>query len=476
MMLHISHVPDGLEGFAVAEVAEAHMKAAGKKGVVAVYVARDDRRMAAMEQALRFFAPRISCLSFPAWDCVPYDRVSPNSEISARRMTALSRLAYGNFDGPVVLLTSINAVLQRVPSRSSVKNQSWSGKPGNSVDMDDLIVWLETNGFLRTPTVREHGEYAVRGGILDLFAPGAEEPVRLDFFGDTLESDPHLRCRDPAHHRPPAESHRPGVRSPKMGLTEDSIARFRQPLRRRVLAPQRAATTCTISAVSEGRRYQSAWSTGCRSFVEELEIALRSSPGDVPVALDPSESMRPSSERLDPDQAITILPRASQAMEAGDLERRRALQAARPRDRLYLDKARLVWSLLQERGSSGSIYRPLPCARGTEQSRSINGRARKRAQNLRCRAQLPASVNIFDALIKHIETEISRSGRRRVVIACWSDQVRPRPHGHQVLVGSRPHRALSPVCRAGRKRRRLAHRHARSAWPCSELESRIRHR
>ena len=95
-------------------------------------------------------------------------------------------------------MTTVNAVLQRVPERRMVSAGALSAASGNVVPMEDLVKWLESNGFSRSTTVREPGEYAVRGGILDLFAGGQEAPVRLDFFGDTLES---IRTFDPETQR-----------------------------------------------------------------------------------------------------------------------------------------------------------------------------------------------------------------------------------------------------------------------------------
>ena len=73
--------------------------------------------------------------------------------------------------------------------------------PGNAIDIDKLVEWLEINGFTRNATVRDTGDYAVRGGIVDLFAPALAEPIRLDFFGDTLES---IRSFDPERSAAPA--------------------------------------------------------------------------------------------------------------------------------------------------------------------------------------------------------------------------------------------------------------------------------
>ncbi|MGB6890450.1 MAG: hypothetical protein WBE25_03095, partial [Xanthobacteraceae bacterium] len=89
---------------------------------------------------------------------------------------------------PAIVLTTVSALLQRVPPRETLAGQSLAAAPGNLLAMSGVTQWLELNGFNRASTVREAGDYAVRGGIVDLFAPGMDEPVRLDFFGDTLES------------------------------------------------------------------------------------------------------------------------------------------------------------------------------------------------------------------------------------------------------------------------------------------------
>jgi transcription-repair coupling factor (superfamily II helicase) len=87
-----------------------------------------------------------------------------------------------------VILATANSVLQRVPPRDVIKAASFSAAPGNRVNTEELQDYLVKNGFSRTGTVVDPGDYAIRGGIIDIFPPGHEEPVRLDFFGDTLES------------------------------------------------------------------------------------------------------------------------------------------------------------------------------------------------------------------------------------------------------------------------------------------------
>ncbi|MEO0863395.1 MAG: transcription-repair coupling factor, partial [Pseudomonadota bacterium] len=150
------------------------------------HVARDDKRLAAMQAALRFFAPDMPVLVFPGWDCLPYDRVSPNADISARRMATLAALVHG-MPGKYVLLTTLNAATQRVPARDLMREAAFSATVGNRVDEAALRAFLVRMGFVQSPTVTEPGDYAVRGGIIDIYPPGDLGPVRLDLFGDVLD-------------------------------------------------------------------------------------------------------------------------------------------------------------------------------------------------------------------------------------------------------------------------------------------------
>ncbi|MFP6757897.1 MAG: CarD family transcriptional regulator, partial [Alphaproteobacteria bacterium] len=121
----------------------------------------------------------------PAWDCLPYDRVSPNGEVVARRLEVLTRIAGGKT--PPLVLTTASAAVQRMPPRAVFKGATLRASVGQQIDLDTLRSFLVTNGYSWAATVRETGEYAVRGGIVDIFPPGAPTPLRLDFFGDTLE-------------------------------------------------------------------------------------------------------------------------------------------------------------------------------------------------------------------------------------------------------------------------------------------------
>ncbi|MBL6946082.1 MAG: transcription-repair coupling factor [Rhodospirillales bacterium] len=164
---------------------------AAADGLELIFVARDDVRMAQTKEAIGFFAPAVQCLEFPAWDCLPYDRVSPRSEIVSRRIDTLTRLlgdekAASEGKGRIVL-TTVSAILQRVPPRKAFAGTMRLLKLNERIDPEELTAFLVRQGFVRSETVMEPGEFAVRGGIMDVFPPGTENPVRLDFFGDELD-------------------------------------------------------------------------------------------------------------------------------------------------------------------------------------------------------------------------------------------------------------------------------------------------
>ncbi|MEM9233833.1 MAG: CarD family transcriptional regulator, partial [Pseudomonadota bacterium] len=240
--LTVHGAPEGADALAIAE-------AVTVRGGLVVHVARDASRAAAMIQTIGFFAPGVPIIRFPAWDCLPYDRMSPSPEVVAARMAGLSALAAHDGQTPLVLVTSLNAITQRVPARSLVEQSSFSARPGASVEMDSLISFLAANGYARASTVREPGEFAVRGGLIDLFPPGAAEPVRLDFFGDTLES---IRAFDPVTQMTTHQRTELNLSAAsEVLLTEESISRFRSGYLKLFGTP---GDDPVYEAVSAGRR------------------------------------------------------------------------------------------------------------------------------------------------------------------------------------------------------------------------------
>jgi transcription-repair coupling factor (superfamily II helicase) len=217
-----------------------------------LHVCRDDSRMARFQAALAFFHPDLAALTFPAWDCLPYDRVSPNGEIVSRRIDTLTRLAARTAgDPPLVVLTTVNALVQRVPPRRLFDGRVLILKPGVRIGLDRLQSFFRDNGYIRTDTVREAGEYAVRGGIVDLYPAGAAQPLRLDFFGDALET---IRSFDPLTQRSTGRLDATELRPVSEVLLDDAaIRRFRSRYREAFGAT--GTDDPLYESVSAGRRH-----------------------------------------------------------------------------------------------------------------------------------------------------------------------------------------------------------------------------
>src|SRR3569623_1016732 len=250
--LTLAQVVDGADGLVLADLARAIAAKSDAPAISLAVVCRDGQRMAQLARALSFFGPDIEVMEFPAWDVLPYDRVSPNAAIVAQRMTTLSRLSrVKGRDSPSILLTTANAAPQRVPARAFTATHALSVAPGNVLGIASVVEWLELNGYMRASTVREPGEYAVRGGILDLYPPGLDLPVRFDYFGDSVES---IKPFDP-------QTQRSGLPMSKLDLVPvaeiqlitETIRRFRTGY----VAQFGVATPADMhyQAESEGRRH-----------------------------------------------------------------------------------------------------------------------------------------------------------------------------------------------------------------------------
>jgi len=401
----LSSVPDGAESYALSKL----LSESDSTGLALVFIARDATRMQMITEALSFFSPDVEVLQLPAWDCLPYDRVSPNPAISARRLLALGTLAHGVKSGrKTVLMTTVNAALQRVPDRQWMTNQTLTMAPGNQIDMSAISIWLESNGFSRTPTVRETGEYAVRGGIVDLFAPGDSEPVRLDFFGDTLES---IRSFDPATQRTVKQLKRLDlVPMSEVVLSDAAVSRFR----RSYLASFGAASREDVlyQSISDGRRY-AGMEHWLPLFHDKLETLFGYIEG-TPIVLDTSVSdvVRERSDQIKEHYSAREEAR-HQGSGAGSVP----YMPVEP-DLLYLPADDWTAQLADMGTASLDAFTPPPGSGKTVID--LEGR-----QGRSFAAERTAGdVNIFDALTKHVKS-LQESGKR-TVIACWSEGSRDR--------------------------------------------------
>ena len=426
--LTLAQVADGAEGLVLADLARAIAARPDAPAISLAVICRDGQRMAALSRALAFFGPDILTMEFPAWDCLPYDRVSPNASVVAQRMTALSRLVrVKGRDKPSVLLTTVNAALQRVPAREFVATHALSVAPGNVIGMASIMAWLELNGFTRASTVREPGDYAVRGGILDLFPPGMDMPVRFDFFGDALET---IRSFDAQTQR--SETQLRGldlVPVAEFQLVTETIRRFRTGY----VAEFGAASPDDLlyEAVSEGRRYPGMehW---LPLFHNTLESVFDYLP-DTPLALE-HLAEDAAHERL--TQIADYYDARHEALKDGVRPPYKPLPPAR----LYLTETE--W---KEQLGASALAKLTPFA--VPEASDVLDVGARAGHNFAAERAAPGA-NVFEAVTQHVLAQ--QASGKRVAVALWSEGARERmshvlaDHGLHNLtpVGSWPH-ALS---------------------------------
>jgi transcription-repair coupling factor (superfamily II helicase) len=240
--LTLSGVPAGFLPWLLTDLARA---ATGR----AVYIAADEAAMRSVADTAHFFAPEIEVMQFPAWDCLPYDRASPSLKVTSERLATLAALQRPR-SGPQLIVTTVNAVTQKLLTPFRIRQLTATLKPSERIDRDKLAAMLQANGYVRSDTVADSGEYAIRGSLVDLFPSGGAHALRLDFFGDEIES---IRAFDPADQRSigPVKSFTllPAAESL---LDEEGIKRFRSRYREAFGAT--ATSDPLYQAVSEGRR------------------------------------------------------------------------------------------------------------------------------------------------------------------------------------------------------------------------------
>jgi len=246
----------------------------------AVFVASDEQAMRAIAATAPYFASELEVVQFPAWDCLPYDRASPSLRVMAERIAALHRLQ-AKAKGPQLLLTTVNAATQRVLTPFRIRQLIATLAPGERIDRESLAQLLQANGYMRTETVHDQGDYAVRGGIVDLFPSGEEQALRLDFFGDEIES---VRTFDPADQRTTGRIDGFTLLPASEALLDpDSVKRFRT--RYRDTFGATATGDPLYQAVSDGRR-MAGMEHWLPLFEEKLATLFDHLPGDTVVIRD----------------------------------------------------------------------------------------------------------------------------------------------------------------------------------------------
>ena len=178
-------VPNGYQAFVLSELT--------KKHPLICIITPNDKQLIYLKETINLLQPHLSVLCLPNWDTVPYDRVSPKADIVSERIATFIQLANQSHKNPLIVLTTASALLQKTPSPDFFKQASLTLKVGETLPFEALKKFLNTNGYHATNTVMEHGEYAVRGGLTDIFPSGSQHPIRIDFFGDEIDSIKYLK-------------------------------------------------------------------------------------------------------------------------------------------------------------------------------------------------------------------------------------------------------------------------------------------
>ena len=369
---------------------------AGSRGLVCV--CHDDQHLAALQEQLAYFAPSLETLRFPAWDCLPYDRVSPSADILAQRLATLARLQTGMTE-PYVLLTTVNAVLQRTVPQNLIASATFRARPSMHISLEALQSFLADNGYSRVGTVVEKGDFAVRGGLIDLFPPGFENPLRLDFFGDKLESIKIFDAQSQRSH----DQLKDLALNPanEVLLTKASIALFRT-------AYAEAFSGIDMNdplyeSITTGRRYQ-----GMEHWLPLFHASLATLFDYVPDGL-----WLLTNETL-PGMAARHEQIAEYFDARKEAQTKNAFGAAPykplPPNRLYLSK--MEWdAALADR----TVLEQTPFENPATNAISFGGRQGRSFAAERAEGQ----GHIYDAVRVHSET--LRKNNIRTLIACWSE-------------------------------------------------------
>ena len=245
--LTLAGVPSGFLPWLAADLARAAH--GGSKGGRAVVIAADEAAMRALAETVPLFAPEVEVLTLPGWDCLPYDRASPALRVMAERLAALNALQ-AKRDRPQLLVTTASAATQRALTPFRIRQLTRRIAEGERIERETLIQQLNALGYQRTDTVAEHGEYAVRGSLIDVFPAGEDFALRLDFFGDEIDT---LRCFDPADQRSTDKAEAFILMPASEALLDEaSIKRFRSSYREKFGAT--STQDPLYQALSDGRR------------------------------------------------------------------------------------------------------------------------------------------------------------------------------------------------------------------------------
>lgn len=226
-----------------------------------LHICSDEKETEILQKQIEFFASdkiknnQLEILSFPAWDCLPYDRVSPKPIIIAARISCLHKISRASSNKKILVITTINAVLQKTIPLNLVKNLGFQIEVGDEISIDLLASSLIDNGFTRSGIASDISEFAVRGNIVDIITSNnqiADDLIgyRLDFFGNQVES---IKVFDPLTQITSNKINKINLLPmAEVNLNARSINNFKNNYRTKFGVPQE---DLMYNAVSEGRHY-----------------------------------------------------------------------------------------------------------------------------------------------------------------------------------------------------------------------------
>ena len=394
----IAGLPEGADSLALAEIATT------TGGQDILHVARDGQRLERLQDGLRFFAPEREVLVFPAWDCLPYDRLSPHPDIVAERLQTLARLATPKKPGAPgrIVLASVGAALQKVPPRSLYADAATILRKGQTLEVTELTAYLGSNGYGRADTVMEPGEFAIRGGLIDLYPPGTTEPFRLDWFGDTIES---IRSFDPMTQLSTGDRDEI-VLLPvsEVLLTPQSIERFRGGYR--ALFGNVAGEDLLYEAVSAGQRHvgMEHW---LPLFHDRLETLLDYCPDAIVTADHQIAEAFESRYELIADYYDARLKTGAKGGMSGGADYKPI-----PPEQLYLKPSQ--WNHLLD-GRSVGLFTSFDAAPDAPDTIDLGGRRHEGF----AQARTAQGVNLFDKVAEHLK--VANDAGRKVVIVGFTE-------------------------------------------------------
>ncbi|HEU5284974.1 MAG TPA: DEAD/DEAH box helicase, partial [Sphingomicrobium sp.] len=398
--LTLAGIPTGFLPLLAADLA----RAAHGQSARAVLVAADEAAMRALADTVPVFAPDVEVLTLPAWDCLPYDRASPALRVMAERLATLNALQ-AKRKGPQLLVATANAATQRLLTPFRIRQLTRRMEIGERVEREALIAQLNALGYQRADAVAEAGEYAVRGSLIDLFPAGEETALRLDFFGDEVES---IRRFDPADQRSTDKAQAFTLLPASEALLDEvSIRRFRSRYRETFGAG--ATGDPLYQALSEGRRMsgmehwlpllEESLST-LFDHLGELDIVVRDSGTDGALAARREAIADYHSNRT---RAMAAEPGSYRPLEPG---------------LLYLPKEE--WDAAVA-GRPVHLASPFP---EPESARTVPFEVEPARDFAPERAQ---QANVYEAVAAHVQ-QLRKAGRK-VVLASYTRGARERLHG-----------------------------------------------